>query len=180
MDGCCFSQQLVTISLPGGHLQACAGQRKGFPMFRFWVAGAAFFSLAVLTNGAETFGSKSTSSSSTSTVTDHSFNSAIVTPTKNAKSSFSGATGLGTVVPLNQTWSAPAPRTLTFLSAGTPTTATHSMTSSDPVLWTDARRAVTSYLGSSSLPTSSASLSPSATYFAPPKTSLFATPQTMH
>jgi hypothetical protein len=144
-------------------------------MFRFWVAGAAFFSLAVLTNGAETFGSKSTSSSSTSTVTDLSFNSAIVTPTKNATSSFSGATGLGTVVPLNQ-----APRTLTFLSAGTPTTATHSMTSSDPVLWTDARRAVTSYLGSSSLPTSSASLSPSATYFAPPKTSLFATPQTMH
>jgi hypothetical protein len=151
-------------------------------MFRFWVASAAILPFVVPAIGAETFGIVATTSSSTSTstVTDLPFKSTILTPTSNSTSRFSGATGLGTVIPLNQTWSAPAPRPLMFVGARTPSTATHSMTSSDPELWTDARRAVISYLGASSLPASSALLSPSATYFAPPKTSLFATPQTVH
>jgi hypothetical protein len=154
-------------------------------MFRFWVAGAAFFSLVVLTNGptigAETFGSGSTSSSSTSTVTDLSFISTILTPTKNATSSFSGATGLGTVVPLNQTWSAPAARPLSFASTGTPVTTTHSTVPSDLVLWTDARRGVASFADPNTLPVTSSVVRPtSATFFTPLKTGLFVSPTTTH
>ena len=161
------------------------GQRKGCPMFRFWVEGAVFFLLAVLanrpTNGAELLGSSSTSSSSTSTVTDLSFNSTILTPTKNATSSFSGATGLGTVVPLNQTWSAPAARPLSFASAPTPAVTAASAVPSDLVLWTDARRSVTPYVGPSTLPVTSSVVSPSsATYFTPLKAGLFASPTPLH
>lgn len=149
-------------------------------MFRFWVAGAAFFSLVFSSSAAEMSGSGPTSSSSAPTTTDLSFGITLVTPTSNSASRFSGATGLGTVVPLNQTWSSATPRPISFSSSETPTVTSRSLIVNDPSQWTDVRRSMTSYLGPSGATIGAPTLTPAASYFAPAKTTLFAAPQTMH
>jgi len=146
-------------------------------MFRFWVAGAAFFSLMVSSSAAELSASGATSAPTT---TDLSFGVTMVTPTNNSSSRFSGATGMGTVVPLNQTWSTATPRPISFSSSPTPEVTNRSLIVNDPSRWTDAQRSVNSFLRPGSATISSPTLTPAASYFAPAKTTLFAAPQTMH
>jgi hypothetical protein len=84
-------------------------------------------------------------------------------------------------VPLNQTWSAPAARPLTFASAPTRAVTAVGTVRNDLVLWTNARGSETPDVGPSALPVGTSMASPSsATYFTPLKAGLFALPRPMH
>jgi hypothetical protein len=119
-------------------------------MFRVWIAGAAFFSFVFPSFGAETFDSSLPVSSSTPAITG----APISTPTNNAASRFSGATGLEAVLPTSPVWSSPAlmagVRSSPWpMSANLLPSAASVAASNDSLQWTDARRAVSSYLGPS-------------------------------
>jgi hypothetical protein len=174
---------------PGGYLQACAGQRTRCPMFRFWVAGAAFssFVFSVLAcAGAELSDSSASKGAGASTVVSTTIDSPIVTPTSNAAGHFSGATGLEPFSVASTAWGAPAStpvlRSLVLTTGGSPASTSTSVLTTDPLQWTDARRAMTSYL-SPSLGNGMSSRGfvsvPSNATFAP-TTRLYVVPATTH